>query len=37
MAYYGVDVREDELMKDLKVSKQSVPVQNMIATAGQKI
>lgn len=36
MAYYGVDVREDELMKDLKVSKKGVSVQNMISVAGQK-
>ena len=36
MAYYGVDVREDELMKDLKVSKHGVSVQNMISVAGQQ-
>jgi predicted double-glycine peptidase len=33
MAYYGVDVREDELMKELGTNKEGTPVENMISVA----
>jgi predicted double-glycine peptidase len=33
MAYYGVDIREDELITELGIDHDGVPVKNMIATA----
>jgi len=33
MAYYGLDIREDELFKELKPDQHGVPVNNLIATA----
>jgi len=33
MAYYGIDVREDELMQELKCDSDGTPVKNMIAVA----
>jgi ABC-type bacteriocin/lantibiotic exporter with double-glycine peptidase domain len=30
MAYYGIDVREDELISDLKCSSRGTPIKNMI-------
>ena len=33
MAYYGTDVREDELIKELEIDRYGVPVKNMIAVA----
>ena len=36
MAYYGIDVREDELMKELRCDADGVPVQNMISVAEAK-
>jgi predicted double-glycine peptidase len=33
MAYYGVDVREDELIKELEVDRYGVPIKNMISAA----
>jgi len=35
MAYYGVDIREDELIKELKIDRHGVPVKNMVAVAEQ--
>lgn len=36
MAYYGIDVREDELMEELKCDSDGVPVRNMISVAEKK-
>lgn len=36
LAYYGVDIREDELMKELKCDINGTPVKNIIALAEQK-
>ena len=36
MAYYGIDVREDELMEELKCDSDGVPVKNMISVAEKK-
>lgn len=36
MAYYGVDVREDRLIKALGVDSDGAPVKNMIAVAEKK-
>lgn len=36
MAYYGVDIRKDELMEELKVDADGVSVQNMISVARAK-
>jgi predicted double-glycine peptidase len=36
MAYYGVDVREDELIKELECDRDGTPVKNMIAAAGKR-
>ncbi|MDH5695313.1 MAG: cysteine peptidase family C39 domain-containing protein [Dehalococcoidia bacterium] len=36
MAYYGVEVREDELMEELKCDSDGTPVQNMISVAEKK-
>ncbi len=36
MAYYGIDVREDELLEELKPDGDGVPVQNMISVAEKK-
>jgi predicted double-glycine peptidase len=36
MAYYGVDVREDELIKELGIDRDGIPVKNMIAVAEKK-
>ncbi|MBN1188877.1 MAG: C39 family peptidase [Dehalococcoidales bacterium] len=36
MAYYGVDVREDKLIRDLKSSSRGTPVTNMITAAEKK-
>ena len=36
MAYYGVDVREDELMAELKVDSHGTPLKNMISAAEAK-
>lgn len=33
MAYYGIDIREDELIKELGIDRHGVPVKNMIAAA----
>jgi len=33
MAYYGLDIREDELFKELEPDQHGVPVKNLIATA----
>jgi predicted double-glycine peptidase len=33
MAYYGIDVREDELIKELECDRYGVPVNNLIAAA----
>jgi len=33
MAYYGIDVREDELMQELKCDSNGTPVKNMISVA----
>ncbi|MBN1828831.1 MAG: C39 family peptidase [Deltaproteobacteria bacterium] len=35
-AYYGVEMREDELMTELKTDENGTPVQNMIALAEAK-
>jgi len=36
MAYYGIDVREDELLGELKCDAGGVPVQNMISVAEKR-
>jgi len=36
MAYYGIDVRENELMEELKCDSDGVPVRNMISVAEKK-
>lgn len=36
MAYYGIDVREDQLIEDLKCSSKGTSVQHMIAVAEQQ-
>jgi predicted double-glycine peptidase len=36
MAYYGVDVREDELIKELEIDRYGVPAKNMISAAERK-
>jgi predicted double-glycine peptidase len=36
MAYYGIDIREDELMKELKPDRDGTPVKNMISLAEGK-
>lgn len=36
MAYYGVEVREDELMRELKCDIYGTPLQNMISMAEKK-
>jgi ABC-type bacteriocin/lantibiotic exporter with double-glycine peptidase domain len=36
MAYYGIDVREGELMEELKCDSDGVPVRNMISVAEKK-
>ena len=36
MAYYGIDVREDELMEELKCDSDGAPVRNMISVAEKK-
>ena len=36
MAYYGVDIREDELMRDLGTGKEGTPVDRMILVAEKK-
>ena len=36
MAYYGIDVREDELREELKCDSDGVPVRNMISVAEKK-
>jgi len=36
MAYYGIDVREDELIGELKCDASGVPVQNMISVAEKR-
>ena len=36
MAYYGIDVREDELMEELICDSDGVPVRNMISVAEKK-
>lgn len=36
MAYYGVDVREDELIKELGCDTEGTPVKNMISVAKQE-
>ena len=36
MAYYGIDIREDELMKELKTDRDGTPVKNMISVAEGK-
>ena len=36
MAYYGVVVREDELIRDLKTDRDGTPVTNMISVAEKK-
>lgn len=36
MAYYGIDIPEGELMKELKIDANGVPVQNMIAVSQAK-
>jgi predicted double-glycine peptidase len=36
MAYYGIDVREDELMEELKCDIEGAPLQNMISVAEKK-
>jgi ABC-type bacteriocin/lantibiotic exporter with double-glycine peptidase domain len=33
MAYYGLDIREDELMTELKCSSEGTPLENMISLA----
>jgi predicted double-glycine peptidase len=33
MAYYGIDIREDELMKELGTGKDGTRVDKMISTA----
>lgn len=36
MAYYGVDAREDELIKELECDDNGTPTNNMIAAAGKR-
>jgi ABC-type bacteriocin/lantibiotic exporter with double-glycine peptidase domain len=36
MAYYDIDVREDELMEELKCDSDGAPVRNMISVAEKK-
>jgi predicted double-glycine peptidase len=36
MAYYGIDIREDELIKKLKTDKYGTSVKNMISVAKQE-
>jgi predicted double-glycine peptidase len=36
MAYYGMDIREDELIKELEIDRYGVPVKNMISVAEKK-
>ena len=36
MAYYGIDIREDELIKKLKTDKYGTSVKNMISVAKKK-
>lgn len=36
MAYYGIDVREDELIGELKCDADGVPIQNMISVAEKR-
>jgi len=36
MAYYGIDVREDELIGELKCDADGVPVQNMVSVAEKR-
>lgn len=36
MAYYGVDIREDQLMHELKATDNGVPVKSMVAVAESK-
>jgi predicted double-glycine peptidase len=35
MAYYGIDVREDELMKELGCDRQGTPLRNMVSVAAK--
>jgi predicted double-glycine peptidase len=36
MAYYGIDIREDELIKELECDSDGTPVKNMIAVAQKR-
>jgi predicted double-glycine peptidase len=36
MAYYGMDIREDELIKELEIDRYGVPVKNMISAAEKR-
>lgn len=36
MAYYGVDVREDELLQELEIDRYGVPVKNLVSAAERR-
>ena len=36
MAYYGIDIREDELIKELEIDRYGVPMKNMISAAEKR-